>query len=274
MDGAAAIEHNRQALKRILAAIVAMAGLAGPGSAVRVGGDAGKTLPRRLHLAVLRLLRPAEAAARRLIIATARGLAVTLPPLRPRKASAKIKVSPTILRSCVGTGIVLRPGLQVVAAPARPLASIATARPLAFALTDPPRWWRRGHPRPVANGIPRIGVPGVTARLAVPDRRPPAPDDPVDAARLGRRLDALGRALDDLAGQARRFARWQAQRDRSLARGFARRRSPLRSGRPPGGRLSRYDPLAARRRNVREVDEVLAHAHALALYALERPDTS
>ncbi len=45
---------------------------------------------------------------------------------------------------------------------------------------------------------------------------------------------------------------------------------------PPGGRLSRFDPVARRLSRIREVDEVLAHAHAMALYALENPrrDTS
>ena len=42
----------------------------------------------------------------------------------------------------------------------------------------------------------------------------------------------------------------------------------------PGGRLSRYDPTATHPRNIREIDEILAHAHALAVYALETPDTS
>ena len=74
MDWNAAIEKNRGALKRILAALVAMAGLAG-------GGD---TLPRHLHTAVLRLLRPAESAVRRLVIVAARGVVVAPPP--PRSA--------------------------------------------------------------------------------------------------------------------------------------------------------------------------------------------
>jgi hypothetical protein len=56
--------------------------------------------------------------------------------------------------------------------------------------------------------------------------------------------------------------------------GRFRRFSPLRTGRPPGGRLSRFDPTAIRPRNVREVDDILAHAHALAVYALDYPDTS
>jgi len=56
-----------------------------------------------------------------------------------------------------------------------------------------------------------------------------------------------------------------------------RRSWPLRNGAPPGGRLSRYDPDALthhRPRAIREIDEILAHAHDLALEALERPDTS
>ena len=56
--------------------------------------------------------------------------------------------------------------------------------------------------------------------------------------------------------------------------GRIRRISPLRSGRPPGGRLTRFDPSASHPRTIREVDEVLAHAHALAFYALQQPDTS
>ena len=96
MDWNAAIERNREALKRILAMLVAMAELAGGGA----------TLPRHLHRAVLRLLRPAESAARRLVIVAARGLVVTLPPPRPRKA----KQIQTILRNGVGTGILMPHG--------------------------------------------------------------------------------------------------------------------------------------------------------------------
>jgi hypothetical protein len=146
MDWTYAIERNRDALKRVLAALVAMAGLAevsaltsplwgrGAAAAGRPGamemapgetsarshaeGDAREasgggenlpttptrhsdecrpphkgevesvirpTLPRHLHRAVLRLLRPAEAAARRLVIMAARGLVVAPPRQRPRK---------------------------------------------------------------------------------------------------------------------------------------------------------------------------------------------
>jgi hypothetical protein len=121
--------------------------------------------------------------------------------------------------------------------------------------------------------MPSISIPGVARRPAVPAWRPPLPDDPLDAGRLGRRLAALAGALNDLPGQARRFARWQARRDRALAAGRIHRVTPLRGGRAPGGRLACYDPDAPRRFNIRDVDEILAHAHALAHHVLT-PDTS
>ena len=66
MDWNFMVTMNREKLVRILAGLVAMAGLT----------DGRTHLPRRIHRAVLRLLRPAEAAARRLIIVAARGLQV------------------------------------------------------------------------------------------------------------------------------------------------------------------------------------------------------
>jgi len=114
---------------------------------------------------------------------------------------------------------------------------------------------------------------GAVERPAVLGWKPPSSDDPIDAGRLGRRLASLARALDDLPGLAKRFQSWKARRDRALAAGRIHRVTPLRGGRPPGGCLARYDPDAPRRKNIRDVDEVLAHAHALAHHAL-RPDTS
>jgi hypothetical protein len=119
-----------------------------------------------------------------------------------------------------------------------------------------------------AHAAPRILFPGIAVPHALPP--PPSRDDPVDATRLNRRLAALAAALDDIEGQAKRFARLQARRRQSRSR----RIWPLRPGRPPGGRLTRYDPSATRPRRVREIDEILAHAHSLALVALQRPDTS
>jgi hypothetical protein len=142
--------------------------------------------------------------------------------------------------------------------------------------------------------VPRICVPGFSAPFPIVPRRPPAPDDPVDAARLGRRFAALASALDDLPAHARRFARWRAARNAAGAqdrnrdaagaqdrnrdaaaqtggsRGLPSRRArscriwPLRPGRPPGWR----------RKPEHEVHEVLNNTHGLAFWALERPDTS
>jgi hypothetical protein len=224
------------------------------------------TLPRHLHRAILRLLRPAESAARRLIIVMARGLVVPLPPARPRKA----KPRPTILRKPGGTGILMPPGSLPPAAP----------RTVILPLLDPLRPFRPR--RSAANGIPRIWLPGVTAPFPVSPRRPPAPDDPLDASHLALRLQALRAALDDLPRQARRFARWQARgagavgtqtretRDAAGAQnkkpGRARRVWPLRPGRPPGQRPSN--------RRTHEVHEILHDLHGLAFDVLEHPDTS
>ena len=310
MDWNAAIETNREALKRIMAALVAMAGLGtrgqftffpqdgsppqGPAHAEKSRLSPTLTLPRRLHNAVLRLLRPAEAAARRLVIVAARGLVVT--PLRQRKPGPKPVAIAPILRS-LGIAVFASPA-EIAARAAADRAAVARSikrrsRParLAFPLFDPsPRWSERRRCGTVpAHGVPRI--------LFFDGGRPPplapqpSPDDLLDATRLGLRVQALGRVLDDLPAQAKRFARWRAGRDAAVARNRQardasgephrdtggrriRRIWPLRLGRPPGGRLSRYDPDAFRRKNIREVDEVLAHAHALAVYALEQPDTS
>ncbi|MDQ6433062.1 hypothetical protein RB623_03225 [Mesorhizobium sp. LHD-90] len=262
MDGSGAIEKNLQALKRILAWLVSMAGFA----------DGAPTLPRQLHRAILRLLRPAESAARRLIIAAARGIVVTLPPFRPRKPKPAVRRGPRAFMP-VGPKKRPKPALRTL------------SLPLLDPLKNPFRVRRRYVP---AHAVPRILSFDAPYRPLPP---PPSLDDPVNASRLVLRLEALGRALDDLPGQANRFARWKARNDAARARDREaraagvqnqqrreavrfRRVSPLRRGRPPGGRLSRYDPTAIHPRNIREIDEILAHAHALAVYALDSPNTS
>jgi len=282
MNWNAAIERNREALKRILAMLVAMAGL----PVLRACGDAAgeATLPRHLHRAILALLRPAEAAARRLVIVAARDLVVA--PPRPRKAEPKS--GSIFVRNGHGTGIVLPYGVQ----PGVILPGLTPPRPaprsLALPLLDPlPRW--PGQRRPPANGVPRISAPGISEPHRA-DRHPPSPDDAIDATRLALRLEALGRALDDLPGHARRFARWRnhvaagaqneqnrvaagAQRENHVAAGaqngkgvalLRRRVRPLRPGRPPG----------SSRRPTHEVHEVLNDLHSFAFWALERSDSS
>lgn len=232
MDWNLAIEKNREALKRVLAALVAMMAMA--------DGSAAKTLPRHLYRSVLRLLRPAESAVRRLIIIAARGIVVTLPPV---SAPPNIKADT-----------------------ARP----AVAR-YAFPLLDTLRTpFRRPPPsRPAA--VPRIWALGGD-RLPIPVRRLPLSDDPVNATRLGLRLQALGRVLENLPAQARRFARWRARLDgmdrkQSGPRRF-RRLWPLKPGLPPGV----HRPSS--RRSAHEIHGILRDLHGLAFWALEKPDTS
>lgn len=198
MDWDAAIEKNREALTRVLAALVAMAGLAvGSVSVSRAGGGVG-ILPRHLHRAVLRLLRPAESAARRLIIVAARGLIVAL---RHRR-----KVTPTILPRGLGPGIsLIKLGLANIAPFVASRRRETSSRPLAFRLLDPlPSPFRLR--RPAARGVPRISTPGWSTPVPIMARRPPSPHDPVAATRLAQRLAALASALDDLPAQARRLS--------------------------------------------------------------------
>src|SRR5688572_6378903 len=75
MDWARAIERNSAALKGFVAALFAMLGMAGGATVARV--------PRPLRLAVLGVLRPAESAARRLIVIASRGLVARPARARP-----------------------------------------------------------------------------------------------------------------------------------------------------------------------------------------------
>jgi len=74
MDWPRAIERNHDALSGIVAALFAMLGLTTGGTIERLSWP--------LYRTVLAILRPAEAAVRRLIVIAARGLVVKLPPSR------------------------------------------------------------------------------------------------------------------------------------------------------------------------------------------------
>jgi hypothetical protein len=229
MDWNAAVAKHRERLKLVLVTLLAMAGMGGEGPILLGhGASLTKTLPRRLHLAVLRLLRPAEAAARRLIIVAARGIVVTLKPPKPKKPKPRKETS---FATKSGTGIVLPRGFRL--GPPRPLLSLSKGRVLSLRLTDPPRrvLGRRpaAAPRILAVGFPEpFRIP-----VRAPVRQPPSPNDPIDATRIGLRLSALAGALDDLPGQALRFARWRARRDA----GRVRWRWPLWLGRHSRARL-------------------------------------
>jgi len=246
MEWPAIIEKHRQALRDVVAGLVALAACLGGGPA----------LPRHLQLTVLRLLRPAESAVRRLVILTALKLPMKpLPPPRLRKP--KPPPAPRLKGIVVNLGLAM--ALPAPAAPPGPLKGGETSRP-AFQLVDPLRRVMFDR-RPVRTSVPRISVPGHTVpHPIVPRRR----DDAVDGARLGRRLAALRFALDDLPAQARRFMRWEARNTRARAAGKIRRVGPLRWGQPPG----------QRRRRTHAVHDILAKLHDHTCYVLEGLDTS
>ena len=82
MDWDLAIKRNSEALKGIIESLFAMLGLDGDATMARIS--------RPLHSVVLRVLRPAEFAVRRLVVIAARGLVVKLAPSRPMPKGLKI----------------------------------------------------------------------------------------------------------------------------------------------------------------------------------------
>jgi hypothetical protein len=229
MDWAMAIERNSEALFRVVASLVSM---------VRVrGGGVAAFLPRDIYSAALILLRPAESAVRRLIIMAARGLVL------------KLKLGPA---RAFPAGIALNKD---------------AARVPAFCLIDPlkrfaPDDFEWGKSK--VQSLPRISVPGLfdPVFLTQPVLRY---DDMIAATALGRRVQALRFALDNLPRQARRLARWKLKRELARSAGAKPGRlSPFRPGLAPG--YHRHKP--------QEVDEILSECHHFAREAWDAPDTS
>lgn len=229
------IALNRAALLRIVAMLFVYAGLDEGGADV---------LPRHVWRRVLRLLRPAEAALRRLIVVAAHGVEIELPVQRAEKpAPPEKRISATgffVIRQGVNLGV----ARAVRPEPPAPVAATTAARLPVFALVDPgrrfdARAWEGLRPFP-SDGFQLADA-----------------NEPVDARRLCRRLLSLKAALDDLPGQAARLARLRARRRSSAMRaGRPEPLSPfpLRRGHPPGWR----------RRVEHTVDDILAECHALA----------
>jgi hypothetical protein len=199
MDWARAIEINQAALTRIVAALIAMVGLAAEGAMAR--------LPQPLYRRELSVLRPAESAVRRLIVIAARGIEVKPHAVRP-----------------MPKGLVL--------------AGVGGTR-ASFQLFDPrKRFGARPRSTGPKTG-PRVFVFGTSplVQLFQPrEQRRPEPkidDGMVSAQRLGRRLAAIKMALENLPRQVKRLKRWQARRDSMRTPKF---RSALRPGLPPGHR--------------------------------------
>jgi hypothetical protein len=245
MDWNLAIESHRVPLLGYVAGLCAAIGLTEDGTVERV--------PKPVHRYVLGILRAAESAVRRLIVAAARDIVVE--PRQPRPTKPRHKP----------------PGKAKTGCEAK---SKRKRRPL-FGLFDPPkrvkkllgRWPRRPKVEP------RIYVMDVGPDPRIPlFLRSPAPapepvveeivdDGMVSAKNLVRRLIAVTDALWDIPRHAMRLARWGA---RPVEERHPQRSSPLRVGRPPG----------FRKRNIHEVDAILKECHWLARNAQPQLDTS
>lgn len=244
--GPSPINRNREALLRVIAAMYALAGLA--------HGAKFSTLPRFAYRAILRILRPAEAAVRRLIVLAAFDL-------KPAVNNDTLNATNT----------------KAIAVPQWQSFNKQTARFATFPLIDPLKhfanqdfatqdfmgqdffgqYFTTERDEPHDPSIPRISLPGFLDPVFIVPSQPSA-QDIISAAHLNIRLAALTRALSNLNNQARRLALWNARRDLELAQKSAfkpRRISPLRPGSPPG----------ARQHRVHEVDHILRECHLLAL---------
>jgi hypothetical protein len=265
MDWTLAIVRNRDALLRIVAGLYVLAGL--------TGGRIADVLPRAIYHAILRVLRPAESAVRRLIVIAARGL-----DLGPRAARAGLVGHVPKASADKGSGNGRIPSFCLIDPLKRFGPFDGSAEDVSF--------WVEGpdveddddtsENMPSIRALPRVSVPGFFDPVFAPPPVP-LPDGMISAARLLRRLAALKRALDTLPQQARRLARWQARQNLMLrARHSSRpddpklmrlkplRLTPIRPGLPPGHRD----------RQTHEIDAVLRECHGLGLDLQRLVDTS
>ena len=222
MDWAKAIEINQAALARIVAALFAIVGLAEGGVLERP--------PRAIYLTVLRILRPAESAVRRLIIIVARGLEIEASPSRLMPKGLAFSGQQTGSRKSFQ--LFDQRKRFIFSPPAKRLARVG------------PRIWLGGSD-PLAP--PFLVHPAPEPQPVV--KRASESDGGTQS--LGRRLTAIKLALEDMPRQARRLLRWQNRRQQMKNPKFT---SPLRPGPPPGHRKEPSE----------DVDFVLKECHWLA----------
>jgi hypothetical protein len=231
----AIIARNTGLLKPIVAALFVMI-------------DGAARLSPGVYRRILRVLRPAESAVRRLIVIAAVDVVVKPLVVKPRPAG-----SITVQGKRSG---------------------------LSFKLFDPRKrfaMFQQTQKRKVTRVAPRFYLssydPRVAAIFAARQRAasppPPPPPQPVsdglvDATRITRRLQALTSALDDLPRQAKRLARWRLRR---LGASHLRTMDVMRYGKAPG----------YRKKKRHEIDDILDDCHAFACEAVKtprKPDTS
>ena len=190
------IATNRDALKRVLAQLVA--------TLAAYGGLDAARLPRLVHTAITQVLRPAESALRRLIVIAAKDLPPEPAAQRPFPQNRVFATSRSI-RSA---------SFQLFDTRKR-----FTLSPKTYTTLVPKIWWV--DPRPPLSPL-----------FPLPQRPPePPPDTRINALQLCLSLKAMASALDDIQRQAKRLVRLQARRARRVP---SIALSPLRIGKPPG----------------------------------------
>jgi hypothetical protein len=229
MDFKLAIERNRAPLLVEVLKLFAMIGL--------TEGATIERISRPLHRQVMGILRKAESAVRRLIVAAARD--IVLEPEEPRPPRPRAKTSDKSKDKAEGE-----------------VKEKRKRRPL-FNLFDQLKRFgrrfkkkRRG-PEPHVHSIESFFQQKDAEIAAAQAKQQVVDDGMVNAAPLIRRLMACADALQDIPGHAMRLARWLA-RDKEDRR--PERWSPLRPGRPPG----------FRQKAKHVVDEILKECHWLA----------
>ena len=232
MDWEHAIKRNSEVLAGIVETLFVTLGLVGEATVSRISWPA--------YRAVLRVLRPAEFALRRLIVVAARNIVIAPVASRPKSAGAVKSKKRWISRPSFQ---LFDPQTRIVFPRSR-ISKRAVPR-IHFFNTD--------------GEFITIGPSIRPAKASTPARAKSA-DGMVNAARVIRRLEALESALADLPRQAKRLVRWRMREEKSENPSF---KTPLRPGRPPG----------SRRRAVHLVDELLDECQWLA-HRAELPDTS
>jgi hypothetical protein len=197
MDWPLAISKNRERLLAIVDALVALLGLSQGGRLT--------TLPHYLYHKALAILRPAEAAVRRLIVMAAQDLVASA----PRNARSDVPNFALFAASCEG-------------------------RLPIFNLIEPLKNF---------NSDETVYFFAANSGSDIIDVHSSNPSQTIPAANLCLRLLALKNALDTLPAQAKRLTRWYAARDLALAKNQPHRLSPMRPGLPPAWRNRHRDPV-------------------------------
>jgi hypothetical protein len=259
MDWDFSTERNRALLLPVVAGLFAKIGLSEGGAVERVS--------RPLYRKVLSLLRPAEAAVRRLIIVMARNIVVEPRPKRPMPSGLARSRKGTFQGKSSGKDN----GQSQETKPRKP----------SFNLFDPERRAdfgqarrrrRKGrkvepHVHVILPSNPHVpwflrGQSASTPPPAVPRKVEAVTDGTVSAKRLCRRLFAIMYALTNMEREAERYARLFAK---PVEERRPQRERALRFGRPPGWR----------NKPTHEVHEILKECHWL-FHELPKPapDTS